>query len=376
MVEAAGYVRVSTRAAGYGAMVRDAVSGEVLAEAAEGIGFASPVATAYRAVRAGLMAAATVEAIAEVEVRTDSMPVVERLTGRADPSDLADARITELVDEAVSVAAAFGPDRVSFSWVPRDRNVDAVRLARQAADADAWGRPWVRTATVEVPVPEPESQSPGEPLAALVPPDPATTTVLVRIGETALSKERRFAGVHDGDLTEVGRGQARTVAELLFNWGDVDVVVCSGLRPAQQTAQIIADTLDLSPVTEADLRETDFGDWEGLTYTEVQAGWPDELAAWLADPFVTPPGGESLADTETRIDHAHRELLGRFPHQTIVLVTHVTPIKTLTRLALEAPPIALHRMHLAPGSITEIDWYEQGAVVRALNDTRHLSPER
>jgi probable phosphoglycerate mutase len=98
------------------------------------------------------------------------------------------------------------------------------------------------------------------------------------------------------------------------------------------------------------------------------------MTAWLADPAVPPPGGESLAEVSARVtDTLHRVLAGR-EQQTILIVSHVTPIKTLVAAALLAPPAALYRMHLDVAALCEIDWYADGpAVLRSFNDTGHLT---
>ncbi len=127
-------------------------------------------------------------------------------------------------------------------------------------------------------------------------------------------------------------------------------------------------------LTEPGLAETDFGDWEGYTFSEVRAKWPRELEAWLASTAVAPPYGESFDDTATRVRQARDRVLREHGGRTVVLVSHVTPIKTLLRFALEAPPSALYRMHLDLACLSEVQWYADGpAVVRSLNDTGHLS---
>ncbi|MDL4815406.1 histidine phosphatase family protein [Actinomadura opuntiae] len=371
VVEVSGYTRAAEGAAGYGVAIVDEATGELMAEAAEGIGAATMAVAVYRGVCTGLLTATSTDTAAALEVRTDCRSVVEELTRRADTGD---PSVQALRDEVMHAAASFGPGGVVFSWVPRDRNERAVEMARLACDSNDWERPWVRTATVEVPQAEPESQPPAEPLQALVPPMPSTTLLLVRTAETLMSRERRFAGDQDGDLTDDGVAQARALASQLFIRGDVDVIACSDLRPATAMAQILAEVLGLAVVTVPDLREPGYGEWEGLTFTEVQAAWPDEVFQWTADPHTPPPGGESLAAAQARIEAAVDTLVERFPHRTIAVVTHVTPIKMVVRRALEAASVALHRMHLDAASLTEIDVHSEGAVVRSLNDTRHLDP--
>jgi probable phosphoglycerate mutase len=121
------------------------------------------------------------------------------------------------------------------------------------------------------------------------------------------------------------------------------------------------------------LRETDFGDWEGYTFAEVKKKWPNELDAWLASTAVAPPYGESFDDTATRVRQARDRILSRYGGQTVVVVSHVTPIKTLLRMALDAPATALFRIHLDLACVSEVQWFADGpAVVRSLNDTHHL----
>ena len=95
--------------------------------------------------------------------------------------------------------------------------------------------------------------------------------------------------------------------------------------------------------------------------------------AWLADAEVPPPGGESFAAVAARVDAALDRLLASRRGKTVVVVSHVTPIKTIVCRALLAPSAALFRMHLDVASISEVDWFADGpALLRSLNDTAHL----
>jgi ribonuclease H / adenosylcobalamin/alpha-ribazole phosphatase len=105
----------------------------------------------------------------------------------------------------------------------------------------------------------------------------------------------------------------------------------------------------------------------------VRAQWPKELDSWLADTSVAPPGGESFDETTLRVRRARDRVIRDFGGKSVVVVSHVTPIKTLLRLALDAPPHALYRMHLDLACLSQIQWFADGpAVVRSLNDTHHL----
>lgn len=200
-----------------------------------------------------------------------------------------------------------------------------------------------------------------------------TVTILLRHGQTPMSVQKRYAGRTDVPLTDVGVQQAAAAAKRLASAGLATIVTSPLLRTAQ-TAQTVAAVTGVPVVTEDGFRETDFGAWEGLTFAEVRERWPTELAAWLADPEAAPPGGESFTDVNTRVTAALDRVLADRAGQTVLVVSHVTPIKLLVAAALLAPAPALYRMHLDVAALSEIDWYADGpAVLRSFNDTGHLS---
>jgi broad specificity phosphatase PhoE len=204
----------------------------------------------------------------------------------------------------------------------------------------------------------------------------ATTTILLRHGQTALSVERRFAGRGDAPLTEVGLQQAAAAAARLQARGGIDLVVSSPLSRARRTAEAVAGATGAGLLIDEDLAETDFGAWEGLTFGEVMKRWPGEMAAWMASADVCPPGGESLSAAARRALTSLDRLLAEHVHSTMVLVSHVTPIKTIICRALLAPPAALFRIHLDVASLSEADWFADGpALLRSMNDTAHLRAE-
>ena len=200
-----------------------------------------------------------------------------------------------------------------------------------------------------------------------------TATLLLRHGETPMSVQKRYAGRSDVPLTDTGVLQAAAAAKRLASAG-IGVIVTSPLLRATQTAQEVAEVTGAPVVTDQGFRETDFGAWDGLTFAEVRQRWPAEVTTWLADPAVAPPGGESLVEVGARVTEALHRVLAGHQQQTILIVSHVTPIKTLVAAALLAPPAALYRMHLDVAALCEIDWYADGpAVLRSFNDTGHLT---
>ena len=372
VVEADGGSRGNPGPAGYGALVRDPLTGQVLAEAWESLGTATNNVAEYSGLVAGLRAAAELAPGADVEVRMDSKLVVEQMSGRW---QIKDPNLRSLARTAQDQARRLG--RVTYTWVPRARNADADRLANQAMDSarddqagggESGGRKRNGTkgdkagGTAE-PAPATGWGSRGQP----------TSTLLLRHGETPLSTERRFAGRGDIPLTEAGLAQADAAAARLAARGNIDVIVTSPLLRARRTAEAVAKATGAPLEVSDDLAETDFGKWEGMTFAEIQERWPDELAAWLASVDVAPPGGESFAAVTRRVVAALDRLLAAHALKTLVLVSHVTPIKTLACRAMLAPPAAMYRIHLDVASLCEIDWFSDGpAVVRSLNDTGHL----
>jgi probable phosphoglycerate mutase len=202
------------------------------------------------------------------------------------------------------------------------------------------------------------------------------TFVLLRHGETPLTPQKRFSGSGGSDpaLSDVGREQAERVAAALARRGTVQEIVASPLARTRETAGIVAARLGLDVAVDEGLRETDFGAWEGLTFGEVRERYPDDLNTWLSDPNAEPTGGgESFEATAARIAATRDKLVAAHAGRTVLLVTHVTPIKTFVRLALGAPPESLFRMELSASSLSVVAYYADGnASVRLLNDTSHL----
>jgi broad specificity phosphatase PhoE/ribonuclease HI len=373
IVEADGGSRGNPGPAGYGAVVRDANSGEVLAERYESLGATTNNVAEYQGLIAGLEAAADLAPGADVQVRMDSKLVVEQMSGRW---QIKHPAMQPLASRASAAARRLG--RVSYEWVPRAQNAHADRLANQAMDEAKNGGGSVPG------IPEPERSSPEDPGPRPAPrPGPGwtaahsepTTTVLLRHGETPLSAERRFAGRGDIPLTETGKLQAKAAALHLAARGGVQLIVTSPLQRARLTAEAVAAATGAPVEVDEGWVEADFGEWEGLSYAEAMERWPEEVTAWMNDTSVAPPGGESFARAGRRVLAALDRLLERSEPGRVVVVSHVTPMKTVLRHALLAPPAALRRMHLDVACLCEVDWYADGpVVVRSLNDTGHLRP--
>ena len=123
----------------------------------------------------------------------------------------------------------------------------------------------------------------------------------------------------------------------------------------------MSKALGIDPVVEEDFRECRFGEWDGLTLSEVRERWPSELDAWLASFEVAPPGGEAVVEVQRRVEAALQRTLAAYAGKTVVVVSHVTPIKLAVRHVLDMPLASINRMLLAPASLTTMTFFESGA---------------
>jgi ribonuclease H / adenosylcobalamin/alpha-ribazole phosphatase len=207
---------------------------------------------------------------------------------------------------------------------------------------------------------------------------PTTRLLLVRHGETLANREFRYIGMRDDELSEQGRMQADALAEALAIL-PVAVVYSSPRRRAYDTAAPIAARHHLDVQLLPELMENSFGDWEGMSRAEVLARSPEDeqlLRAWEANPEIAPPGGESFAAVRKRVVGVVERLAQVHPDQTVVLVSHVGPIKALLSVALGAPLTSLFQIFLDPATISVVDWRQPRPIVRLLNSHTHLGWER
>ena len=357
VVEADGGSRGNPGPAGYGAVVLEPGTRAVLAERYGYVGVDTNNVAEYSGLIAGLEAAAELGATA-VDVQMDSKLVVEQMSGRW---QVKNEGLRPLARRASALLGQF--EDVTLTWIPRERNKLADALANRAMD-EASGAP-ARSA--------PASSAPPAQPSWTPPTGKPSRFVLVRHGSTEHSVDRRMSGRNDLPLSEAGREQARALARRAPSLGTIDAVVSSPLPRAVETATAVADVLGLTVEKVDGLIEADFGEWEGLTGAEIQQGWAAEYAAWLGSPQVAPPGGESFEQVTKRVRSARNDLIRRFGGQRLVVVSHVTPIKTLIRLALDAPYESMFRIHLDTASVSIVDYFDNGATsVRLVNDSSHL----
>ena len=350
IIEADGGSRGNPGPASYGALIRDADTRQIIAQRGETIGVATNNVAEYSGLIAGLQLFREHTPDAQLEVRMDSKLVIEQMAGRWK------IKHPDMVPLAAT-ARELAPSGTVWTWVPRARNSAADALANAALDSERDGGSGL-VAEVRSTAARPAATGWGGGKAGA-----ATTLVLLRHGATASTERKVFSGSgtgNDPELAESGREQARRAARWLRERGGIDAIVSSPMRRTRETAAVAADVLGLPVEVEDGVVETSFGDWDGYTFAEIQERWGEELSAWLGSSAVAPPGGETFDAVYERVSAARDRIVREHAGQTVLVVSHVTPIKMLVRHALGAPMDVIYKMELSPASITTISWWPDG----------------
>ena len=361
-VEADGGSRGNPGVAGYGALIRDEATGEVLAERAQPLGLASNNVAEYSGLLAGLRAVLAIDRAAAVTVAMDSKLVVEQMSGRWKIKHEDMRRLAlEARDLVAQITAAGG--HVRYTWIPRAANGDADKLSNDGMDGLDICRgagcadeepPIVAFAHPTDPFPK------GEP----------TRLVLVRHGVTALTEQMRLDGRGglDPSLSELGREQganaARLVAELLA--GHPAPVVTSALARAKETGALIAAALGVEAQVDDAWDEQNFGDWDGAAMADLLTTQRADVGHLRADPRYKRPGGESHLDLTARVLAAYEELVGR--GGTTVVVCHRKPIMVVLAHVLGLTMERGWRVETAPGSMSGVEAWTNGVATIAFTN--------
>jgi len=340
--------------AGFGAVVTE--NGKIVAELFDVIGTATNNVAEYNGLLAGLSHINKLDKDATVEVAMDSKLVVEQMSGRWQ------IKHADMRDLAKQCRDAHAPSLVTYSWIPRDENSHADRLANKALDGESAHKP---AAVIQ------QNYLTDRLRSAEIP----TFIYFIRHGETVLTPTRKFSGTGslDPELMQDGLDQADLVAEEAVKLG-ADVLIASPLKRTTQTAQAIARTTGLEIIFDESWYELSFGDWDGKSIEEVKAEDPDAYQAWLNSTAYAPGGGESYDDASIRIEEALEKLVAQYPGKKVIVVTHNGVIKTAIKLAMGAPAEAVFHVDATPCSISSISiWPSDGLrAVRSVNERGHL----
>ncbi|HYN79342.1 MAG TPA: histidine phosphatase family protein [Lamprocystis sp. (in: g-proteobacteria)] len=200
-----------------------------------------------------------------------------------------------------------------------------------------------------------------------------TRIYLVRHGATELTAEDRFAGSTEVPLSDEGRTQVAALAQRL-RCDTLDAVYASPMQRTMETARIIAAPHQLEPLPKPELREIDYGHWEGRTREEVEAGCGDEYSAWEEDPLtVAPAGGESGIDVLARALPVMRWIVQAHRHRAVLVVSHKGTNRLLISSLLGFDARGYRdRLDQSPAGLTILDFAtDVRARLRLFNDVSH-----
>lgn len=340
--------------AGYGAVVTE--NGKIVAELFDVIGVATNNVAEYSGLLAGLSHINTLDAQATVEVAMDSKLVVEQMSGRWQ------IKHADMRDLAKQCRDAHPAALVTYSWIPRDENSHADRLANKALDGGSAHKP---VAVIQQNFLTDRLRSDEIP----------TFIYFVRHGETILTPTRKFSGTGslDPELMQEGLDHTEAVAQECAKLG-AEILVASPLKRTRQTAEAIARATGLEIIFDEAWLELSFGSWDGKSIEEVRAEDPDGYQSWLNSSSYAPGGGESYDEAAVRIEEALEKLVAQYPGKTIIVVTHNGVVKTAAKIAVGGPSDAVFHMDVTPCSLSSISiWPSDGLrALRSFNERGHL----
>ncbi len=201
--------------------------------------------------------------------------------------------------------------------------------------------------------------------------------ILIRHGESDGNVKRKFSGFQDVDLTEKGIWQAKRLARRLEGV-QVDSVYCSDLKRARHTAEIIFGDRGKDIVVSPNLREINFGIWEGLTFEEIKLREGAKFTSWMENPDEKTiiPQGESLAILNDRVMTEVNRILQEHKNEgkdkTIAIVCHGGAIRIILCNALNLELKNLWYIKQKSTALNIIDYYDNRGFISLLNDTSHL----
>ena len=195
----------------------------------------------------------------------------------------------------------------------------------------------------------------------------------LRHGETEWNTEGRVCGHTDVPMSDVGRQQARMLAQRMKSI-PVEALYSSPLRRALDTARIIGEAIGRGPMVDNRLRELSYGDWEGKTFDEIERADPPAYHAWVADPgSLAPPQGESGEQLVERVAPFFDLIASRHQQGSVAVVCHKT-VGRLFACHILGAPLADYRRRVVidNASLNIFEPGKDGWKVAALNDTSHL----
>jgi alpha-ribazole phosphatase len=197
--------------------------------------------------------------------------------------------------------------------------------------------------------------------------------LLVRHGETEMNSTERYWGRTDVGLGPAGLRQAEQLRDRLAT-ERIDYVYSSNMKRAMVTAQTVVSVHHLDVIGCPDLREIDFGQIEGLNFTEVHSRFPKISQMWIRhDPELAYPDGESLPQLESRISDFKSSLSKHAENDTILIVAHSGVLRSLICQLLDLGTVHRWNIRIDLASLSIVETYPGIAILSLLNDTSHIT---
>jgi Fructose-2,6-bisphosphatase len=200
--------------------------------------------------------------------------------------------------------------------------------------------------------------------------------MIVRHGQTAWNQQRKIQGITDIPLNDVGRFQVRCLAEYIKKHYRVDAVYSSPLKRARETAQICAEPFDIPVQLTDELREIRLGDWEGLTFDEIQRTHPKELELWEKEPHVCviPGDSETISDIAIRLRGLIERLkeLHESNNETVLCITHHTPARLIIADSMGLGIKGMSHLRINNASLNVFDWTPDQTLLYTLNERCYM----
>lgn len=196
--------------------------------------------------------------------------------------------------------------------------------------------------------------------------------LIARHGQTNLNLDYRYQGFTDAPLNKTGMKQADQLAKRLID-EKLEAIYSSDLMRSVQTAERIVENNQLQINKDERLREISFGEWEGMSYQEMQTKNPHLLESWMNDPAnISPPSGETLIQFAERVKPAMDEMKIQHEDQTVLMVTHGGVIRVLLCLSLGIDLNRHMQFESATGSVSELSFYKEHVSLKLFNSVSHL----
>ena len=363
-VYADGASRGNPGPASYGVSIVDD-QGTVIAEFGEKLGIRTNNYAEYQGVIAALRYLSGTQH-RDVTIRMDSKLVIEQLAGRW---KVKSPDMRELVAEASRLIVPF---RATLEWIPREKNSRADELANQALDGEV-----AEFAAAEIELAGVQPRSIRAPRQTREP----VTLVLVRHGHTKMTERDLIAGGDgsDPELSDLGLSDAESAAKAIpdlleyFKLPAASAIIHSPMVRTTQTAEIISREI-AAPVSQDErLREIGFGSWNGQEMTTISAEKPDFVRSWQGSMSLKPEQGESIDDLVSRISPVIEELCDSHSGNTVVLVSHMMPVRTIAALSAKGAPSLYWSTNFSPGSVSIVRFFgPEFAEQFVINSCAHL----